>query len=98
VKRLLILSLFALLLVPAVAGATLPKPDTYVAIRHENGPAAASVVPAATQQPVIRTIASGDGGSGDNTVAIALASAALGIALGGTAYMTFRLRPQHRSS
>jgi hypothetical protein len=95
VKRLLTLSLLALFLVPAAAGAMKPKPDTYVAIRHENGPAVAtSPAPPA----VIRTITTTDGSSGNTTLALVLASAALGIALGGTAYATYRLRPMQRSS
>lgn len=98
-KRLLILSVLALLLVPAAASAMRPKADTYVAIRHENGPALATVPTASpTATPVIRTVTTSDGGSGNTTLAIVLASAALGIAVGGTAYSAYRLRPLHRSS
>ncbi len=88
VKRLLIASLLALLLVPAAASAMLPREDPPVGVRHENGPALSS--------PAARITTTN--GGGDSTLSIVLASAALGIALGGTAYMTFRLRPMQRSS
>jgi hypothetical protein len=47
---------------------------------------------------VTRTIVATSGGGSGSTLAIVLASAALGIALGGTAYVAFRLRPMQRSS
>jgi hypothetical protein len=99
VKRLLTLSLLALFLVPAAAGASYPKPDTFVPIRAENGPVPAAPAPTPTAAaPVSRTIITTSGGGSGSTLAIVLASAALGIALGGTAYVAFRLKPMQRSS
>jgi hypothetical protein len=46
-------------------------------------------VPSAVQE--LRTVKAG---AGDNTLALALSAAALAIALGGTAYMVFRLSPR----
>jgi hypothetical protein len=89
VKRLLIVCLLALFLVPAAASATIPKPDPPVSIRHENGPVLAAPAPRVTTT---------DGGGGDTTLAVVLAASALGIALGGAGYVAFRVRPMLHSS
>jgi hypothetical protein len=83
-KRLLFLFLISMLAFPVVASAMFPAdelPDS--PLRHENNPAAQ--VTAGPQITVTR-----EGGS--NTLPIVLAAASLGIALGGTAYMTVRVR------
>jgi hypothetical protein len=85
VKRLLFLFLISMMAFPVVASAMFPAdelPDS--PLRHENNPAAAQVT-AGPQITVTR-------GGSSNTLPIVLAAASLGIALGGTAYMTVRVR------
>ena len=89
-KRLLIICLLALFIVPAAASAVIPKPDPPITVSHENGPARSA--------PVARIIATSDGGGGNSTLAVVLAASALGIALGGAGYVAFRVRPMLHSS
>ena len=97
-KRSLAVWLVALLAIPAAAAATFPKGDP--AMRRE-GPSPSALVNSGTaaQAPAthivreVRVVTHG----GDSTVAIALSAAALGIALGGTAYIAMRLRPIPRT-
>jgi hypothetical protein len=95
-KRSLAACLVALLAIPAAAAATFPKGDP--AMREGLSPSAL-VNPGTAQTPAthivreVRVVTHG----GDSTVAIALSAAALGIALGGTAYIAMRLRPVART-
>ena len=91
--RVLIACLVAALAFPAVAGATFQAGDSPRAVRHENGPAAASPpvapVPAASATRDVRIVTVS---SGDTTLPTVFAAVALAIALTGTTYVAYRLR------
>ena len=101
-KPLLAACVIALLVLPAAASAHMEWAETPTgyyadmpaiaipqqnAVRAENGARAA----APTAVEVVRTVKVG---GSDNTLPLALSAAALAIALGGTAYMLFRLSPR----
>lgn len=103
-KPILVVCFIALFVVPAAASAHMQWADeptgfyadiTATAVpqqtaqRVENGPRAPAPVPSAVQ--AVRTVKVA---TSDNTLALALSAAALGIALCGTAYMLFRLSPR----
>lgn len=86
----LVACLAALLALPAAAGA-MPQPDPAVTLHQENGYPPAP----APNTTVVRTVKV-DGS--DTTLPTVLAALALGLSFAGAAYITFRLRPQPRSS
>jgi hypothetical protein len=84
-KPLLAACIIALLVLPAAASAMEYADVPAIAFPHghPNTPVTTSVV------HEVRTVR-----TGDRTLSLVLSAAALGIALGGTAYMTFRLSPR----
>ena len=86
----LIACLAALLALP-LGAAAMPQPDPNVTLHQEN---AFPPTPPPTTT-VVRTVKVA---GTDTTLPIVLAALALGVAFTGTAYITFRLRPQPRGS
>ena len=95
-KPALAACVIALLVLPAAASAGMEYfdgPVGYYAdlpqtpLRHENAPQP-RVSSAVTEVRTVKV------GGSDNTLPLALSAAALGIALGGVAYVTFRLSPR----
>jgi hypothetical protein len=101
-KPILVACVIAMLVVPAAAGAHMEWADQPVgyyadmpaialqqqnARRAENDPR--TTVPSAVHE--VRTVKAA---GSDNTLALALSAAALAVALGGAAYMVFRLSPR----
>jgi hypothetical protein len=91
--------LIALLALPAGAAAMPAPGDGPIAVRYENGPGlksspTAQTAPAPSIVREVRTVTTGGG----RTLSIVLAAVALGVALTGTAYVTFRVRPMVRGS
>jgi hypothetical protein len=91
-KRALLACLLALMIVPAVAGATFPVGDSPHTISTENGPRPAAPVPASASAPRIITTH-----EGSQTLPVVLAALALSVAIAGTGYVTMRIRPLLRS-
>jgi hypothetical protein len=91
--------MIALLALPAGAAAMPAPGDGPIAVRYESGPKltsnpTAQTAPAPSIVREVRTVTSGGG----RTLPIVLAAVALGVALTGTAYVTFRVRPMVRRS
>jgi hypothetical protein len=74
--------MLALLLVPAAAGAMIPRDAA--PFNYANNPATAT--------PAVHQVAT-DAKNSDNTLPIALGAIALGVSLIGIGYVTYRSRP-----
>jgi hypothetical protein len=88
-KRILVLCLLALTIVPSVASAAYQVGDSPTAISTANGPRPAA--------PVVREVHTITTHTGNQTVPVVLAALALSVAVAGTGYMTLRIRPLLRS-
>jgi hypothetical protein len=90
----------ALLALPAAAVAMPAPGGGPIAVRYENAPAASVTRTIRTDLPpsIVREVRTVSTGGGDRTLPIVLAAVALGVALTGTAYVTFRVRPMVRGS
>jgi hypothetical protein len=87
--------MIALLALPAGAVAMPAPGDGPIAVRYENGANRTSqTAPPTSIVREVRTVTTGGG----RTLPIVLAAVALGVALTGTAYVTFRMRPMVRGS
>ena len=92
-----VIALFAL---PAGAVAMPAPGDGPIAVRPENGAVLNAVRTSKTapQPSVVREVRTITTTGGGRTLPIVLAAVALGVALTGTAYVTFRVRPMVRGS
>jgi len=94
-KRILIICMLALTIVPSVASAAYQVGDSPHAISTANGPRPAAPLPAAA--PVVREVHTITTHTGNQTVPVVLAALALSVAVAGTGYVTLRIRPLLRS-